>query len=81
MSVLQLQNLMKKIKDTTSRTTTPVNWHEDFIVHLARVYRPKVYVELGLYQCVLFNRMIPYAEKLIGVDTVPEDGTDMIESV
>lgn len=47
---------------------TPGNWHEDFIVHIARVARPKVYVELGLYQSELFNKMIPYAGELYGVD-------------
>ncbi len=31
------------------------NWHEDFIINLAAQFRPKVYVELGLYQCELFN--------------------------
>lgn len=45
-----------------------LDWHEDFIVHLASVVRPKVYVELGLFKCALFNRMIPYSERLIGVD-------------
>jgi len=45
-----------------------LNWHEDFIVHLASLVRPKVYVELGLYHCALFNRIIPFAEQLIGVD-------------
>ncbi|QGU00165.1 hypothetical protein SYNTR_1571 [Candidatus Syntrophocurvum alkaliphilum] len=47
-------------------------WHEDFIVHLASIVRPKVYVELGLYKCALFNRIIPYADKLIGVDVNPD---------
>jgi predicted O-methyltransferase YrrM len=43
-------------------------WHEAFITHLASVVRPKVYVELGLYRCAVFNRIIPYAQRLIGVD-------------
>lgn len=46
----------------------PENWHEEFIVHLAGILRPNVYVELGLYQCELFNRVVPYARRLIGVD-------------
>lgn len=49
-------------------------WHEDFIVHLASIIQPKVYVELGLWQCAVFNRIIPYAEQLIGVDISPEAG-------
>ncbi len=43
-------------------------WHHDFILHIASIIRPKVYVELGLRRCPLFNRMIPFADKLIGVD-------------
>jgi predicted O-methyltransferase YrrM len=57
-----------------------LNWHEDFIVHLAGVVRPKVYVELGLYHCALFNRIIPFAEKLIGVDISAESGNYMQQS-
>ncbi len=52
-------------------------WHEDFIVHLASIVRPRVYVELGIYRCALFNRIIPYAEELIGVDINPEAGRYM----
>lgn len=58
-----------------------LNWHEDFIVHLASLVRPKVYVELGLYQCALFNRVIPYSERLIGVDIRPEAGNYMQHSM
>ena len=56
------------------------NWHENFIVHLAAVTRPKVYVELGLYQCELFNRMIPFADRLIGLDCSEKAGTFMKKS-
>jgi len=61
--LVSLEKLMKKTEQTV-----PENWHENFIVHLASITRPKVYVELGLYQCTLFNRIIPYAECLIGVE-------------
>ncbi|WP_205207732.1 hypothetical protein [Bacillus sp. P14.5] len=44
------------------------NWHEDFILHLASVFRPKIYVELGLYKCDLFNKMEEFTDQLIGVD-------------
>jgi len=43
-------------------------WHAAFIEHFAFLMKPKVYVELGIHKCHLFNRMIPYAEKLVGVD-------------
>ena len=55
----------------------PENWHEDFIVHLASILRPKVYVELGLYQCELFNRIVPFAGKLYGIDTEASAGAFM----
>jgi predicted O-methyltransferase YrrM len=58
----------------------PPNWHEDFISHLASVVRPKVYCELGLYQCVVFNKVIPYSDKLIGVDMNPDAGRYMQKS-
>lgn len=57
-----------------------LNWHENFIVHLASIFQPRVYVELGLYQCVLFNRIIPYAQQLIGVDINPDAGKYMQKS-
>lgn len=56
------------------------NWHENFIVHLASVIRPKTYVELGLYKCELFNRIIPFAENLIGVDNSSNAGEHMKKS-
>ncbi|WP_143414538.1 class I SAM-dependent methyltransferase [Halobacillus massiliensis] len=57
-----------------------VNWHEDFIIHLVKVIRPKVYVELGIQRCLLFNRVIDHAEKLIGVDIDKMAGSYMSES-
>lgn len=44
------------------------NWHEDFILHLASVIRPKTYVELGLFRCELFNKMAEFSDQLVGVD-------------
>lgn len=44
------------------------NWHEDVIIHMAKLCKPQVYVELGLYQCHLFNRMTRHADHLVGVD-------------
>jgi hypothetical protein len=69
----QAQNWLSK------RKNQPVlgNWHVEFILHLARNLRPRTYVELGLYKCELFNRMIPLAETLIGVDMAVEPGVHM----
>jgi len=57
-----------------------VGWHEDFIVHLASIVRPRVYVELGIQYCALFNRIVPYAEYLIGVDIDPNANQYMLNS-
>ena len=46
----------------------PLRWHVDFIVALARILCPAVYVELGVHRAELFNQVIPYARQLIGVD-------------
>jgi predicted O-methyltransferase YrrM len=73
-------DLINHLNMISLNKTPGLNWHEDFIVHLANRLRPKVYVELGLYQCALFNRIVPYAEKLIGVDTVESAGNHMRKS-
>lgn len=57
-----------------------LNWHEDFITNLASIIRPKVYVELGLYHCALFNRIVPFADQLIGVDMSADAGNYMLQS-
>lgn len=57
-----------------------LNRYEEFIVHLARLVKPKVFVKLGLFHCALFNRVVPYAEKSIGVDIQPEAGNYMKQS-
>lgn len=64
----------KKPDESSAKTSieVPENWHEEFIELLAAVVRPKTYVELGLCKCALFNKIIPYAEKLIGLDIKPE---------
>jgi len=60
--------------------SVPWNWHESFVEHIASVVRPNVYVELGLSHCVLFNRVVPYAQQLIGVDSDPDAGKWMSRS-
>ena len=66
------QGLKKPIGSSIKTSkNVPENWHEEFIELLAAVMRPKVYVELGLYECALFNKLIPYAGKLIGLDMKP----------
>ena len=56
----------------SARLQDPLAWHIEFMVALANVLRPSVYVELGVHRAELFNRIIPFAGQLIGVDTDPE---------
>ena len=44
------------------------NWHVEFILNLASVLKPNVYLELGLYKCELFNKMEKFCDKLYGID-------------
>jgi predicted O-methyltransferase YrrM len=72
--------LYNRISPVTIENPNRMNWHEDFIVELAKVVKPRVYCELGLYQCTLFNRILPYADKLIGVDIEKSAGEYMKNS-
>lgn len=52
--------------------------HETLITTFAKILKPKVYVELGIYHCSLFNKMIPLVkQKLIGVDINSISGSYM----
>jgi hypothetical protein len=42
--------------------------HSDFIALLAKIYKPKVYVELGLYEGESLRKIQPFIEKGYGVD-------------
>ena len=78
-----ISNLVDHKKDPfidLAKTKNETEWHHEFILHLASILRPKIYIELGLRQCPLFNRMIPFADKLIGVDIDLRAGTYMTQS-
>src|SRR5438445_8144802 len=66
--------------DLSSGYANNSKWHQGLIIHLASILRPRVYLELGIFKCGLFNRMIPFAEQLIGVDANPDAGTHMAKS-
>lgn len=69
-----LKIVIVKIKKIYQNCFNQENWHEQFIIHLAKILRPKVYIELGLYKCKLFNKLIPFCDKLIGVDINRDSG-------
>jgi hypothetical protein len=56
--------LLGKIKNLLMKPNFPPdNWHEDFIVHLAHIIKPEIYVELGIYKSELLNRISKIAKK------------------
>jgi cephalosporin hydroxylase len=55
-------------------------WHRAFIEHLAIILQPKVYVELGIRDCSVLNRVIPHVGKVIGVDIDSKAGEFMKKS-
>lgn len=73
-----MRRLLRRTKTEPERD--PLKWHIDFIVELARVMRPSVYVELGVHRAELFNRVIPHAGQLIGVDTDPDSARHVLEA-
>lgn len=75
-----LRRLGEPVLDLAPTLAGDAKWHQDFIIHLVSVLKPKTYVELGIFHCGLFNRMVPFAERLIGVDASPEAGGYMVRS-
>jgi len=53
------------------RSEDSLDWHVDFIAELARVMRPAVYLELGIFQAEVLNTVAPYAGQAIGLDIAP----------
>lgn len=80
--VLAVVEKMLGLKAVTLRAAGKIDhkWHQDFILHLASIMRPENYLEVGIYRCGLFNRMVPYAKSLTGVDLSPEAGKFMISN-
>jgi len=76
----QIKNKLADLLYKNKKYSAPNDWHIEFILSLAKVVRPAVYVELGLFQCELFNKMIPYCSSLIGVDHNIESGNYMIKN-
>jgi len=75
-----LSNITRIITKSSTAEKVAENWHEDFIMSLAKIMRPNLYLELGLYQCELFNKIIPYADVLIGIDINSDAGKFMLKT-
>ena len=53
--------------------------HSDFIAILASIYKPKVYVELGLYTGETISKVQTYIEKGYGIDMNPNDSLENLK--
>lgn len=56
--------------------------HSDFVQTIAKIYKPNVYVELGLYEGETWNKVRPYCSESFGVDLLDRklDGNIFIET-
>lgn len=75
-----LRRLNLPVVDLSTTLAGDAKWHQDLIIHLASVLKPKAYVELGIFHCGLFNRMVPYVQSATGVDANPEAERYMVKS-
>ena len=66
--------------DLSATLAGDAKWHQNFIIHLASVTKPAVYVELGIFHCGLFNQILPYVGEAIGVDINPDAGKFMAKN-
>jgi hypothetical protein len=53
--------------------------HSDFIAILASIYKPKVYVELGLYTGETLGKIQPFIEKGYGIDMNPNCSLEQLK--
>lgn len=53
--------------------------HSTFISHIASIYNPTTYVELGLYEGETITKVQPFAKKLYGIDTKPNNHLDSLK--
>jgi len=44
--------------------------HSDFIAKIASIYKPNLYLELGLYKGETWKKVSPFCNKMVGVDIV-----------
>jgi predicted O-methyltransferase YrrM len=69
----KLKNLYGKVRSIGRENNSLP--HDDFIVSFAKILKPKVYVELGVYECLIVNKMIPFvSETVYAVDIKKEAG-------
>jgi len=47
--------------------------HSDFLETMAKIYKPNLYIELGLYEGETWNKVRKYCKNSIGVDIVDKN--------
>jgi predicted O-methyltransferase YrrM len=47
------------------------SWHINFLAEIAKVTKPKLYVEIGIYEAATINSVSKFSESSIGVDINP----------
>ena len=53
--------------------------HSTFIGHIASIYNPTTYVELGLYHGETITKVQPFAKKLYGIDIKPNEHLESLK--
>jgi hypothetical protein len=53
--------------------------HSDFISILASIYKPNVYVELGLYEGETINKVMPFVKRIYGVELKRKPQLDLLQ--
>ena len=48
------------------------SWHISFLSEIAKVTKPKLYVEIGIYEAATINSVARFTESAIGVDINPK---------
>lgn len=59
---------LQQLYERFQRSRVHSDWHSDVLEGFARILRPNVYVELGVYQCTTFNRVQRYCSTSFAVD-------------
>ncbi len=54
--------------------------HSDFITLIASIYKPSIYIELGLYEGETFSKVIPYVKEAHGIDMVKKPSLDLLST-
>jgi len=53
--------------------------HSEFISILASIYKPNIYVELGLYEGETLHKIMPFVKKIHGVDLQRKQQLDILQ--